>query len=79
MTMQRRIQSFQEQAQESYQQEQAKLMQPVYEKASKAVETVAKEQGAQLVFDANPQILLYKAPGTLDLLPAAKQHLGIRD
>ena len=73
-----RIQVYQEQAQESYQQEQAKLMQPVLEKANKAIETVAKEQGVTYVISANNQILLFKAVGTLDLLPAAKQHLGIK-
>ena len=72
-----RIQMFQEQAQESIQQEQGKLMQPVIEKANKAVEAVAKEQGITYVIGANPQILIYKAVGTTDLLPAVKKHLGI--
>ena len=71
-----RIQVFQEQAQESIQQEQGKLLQPIQEKASKAIDTVAKEQNITMVFDS--QVLHFKAVGTLDLLPAVKQHLGIK-
>ena len=77
MSMQQRIQTFQEQAQQSYAQEQEKLMQPLVEKANKAIETVSKEQGVNLVF--NDQALVFKAVGTLDLLPAVKQHLGIKN
>ena len=73
-----RIQLFQEQAQESIQQEQAKLFQPVYEKANKAIEDVAKEQGITYVISANPQILLFKAVGSTDLLPSVKQKMGIK-
>ena len=73
-----RIQLFQEQAQESIQQEQAKLFQPVYEKANKAIEDVAKEQGITYVISGNPQILLFKAVGSLDLLPSVKQKMGIK-
>ena len=78
LQLQQRAQAFQEQAQESYQMEQGKLMQPVLEKANKAVENVAKEQGVDYVLSGNPQILIFKAVGTLDLLPAVKQHLGIK-
>ena len=76
--MSQRMQTFQQQAQESYAVEQEKLIQPVVEKANKALETVAKEQGVTYVMSADPQILLFKAIGTLDLLPAVKQHLGIK-
>ena len=71
-----RIQKFQEDASESYGMEQQKLTQPVLEKANKAIDTVAKEQGITMVFSS--QGLLYKAAGTTDLLPAVKQHLGIK-
>jgi len=73
------LEQFQQRAQFSYQQEQENLMQPVIEKADKAIEAVAKEQGITYVINGNPQILLFKAVGTLDLLPAVKEHLGIRD
>jgi len=77
-SLNQRIQMYQEQAQEEMQQEQGKVMQPIWEKANKAVENVAKEQSITYVISANSQILVYKAVGTLDLLPAVKQHLGIK-
>ena len=76
--MQQRIGMFQQQAQESYEIEQQKLFQPVIEKANKAVEAVAMAQGVTYVFTGDPQVLIFKAVGTLDLLPAVKQHLGIK-
>ena len=78
-SMQQRIQIFQQNAEESFQQEQARLVQPVIEKANKAIEAVATEQGITYVINADTNILLFKAVGSIDLLPAVKQHLGIRD
>ena len=74
-----RLEQFQQQAQFSFQQEQNRLLQPILEKANKAVETVAKEQNITYVISADQNILLFKAVGTLDLLPSVKEHLGIRD
>jgi outer membrane protein len=76
-SMQNRTQAFQEQAQENFQMENQKIMQPIVEKANKAVETVAKAQEITYVISADTQVLIFKAVGTLDLLPAVKQHLGI--
>ena len=76
-SMYQRLQTRQQQAGEQYQQESDKLMQPVIEKANKAIDTVAKEQNITYVIVDNPQILLFKAVGTLDLLPAVKKHLGV--
>jgi len=76
--MYQRYTSYQQQASETYQQESEKIMQPVWEKANKAVEAVAMAQGVTYVITGDPQILIFKAVGTLDLLPAVKQHLGIK-
>jgi len=73
--IQNRIQMFQQSAQESIQQEESNLMQPVYEKATKAIDTVAKDQGINGVFSA--QAFHYKDASIINLLPAVKQHLGI--
>ena len=77
VSLQQRIQSFQEGAQEQMQIDQHRLMQPIIEKATKAIEDVAKEQGITYVF--TDQAIIFKAVGTLDLLPSVKQHLGIRN
>ena len=73
------LELFQQRAQASFNQEQERLMQPIIEKANKAVEEVAKEQGITYVISSAPQILIFKAVGTIDLLSAVKQHMGIRD
>ena len=75
-SMYQRLQTFQQNANESYQQEYQKLLQPIQDKASKAIDAVSKEQNITMVFDS--QVLHYKALGTLDLLPAVKQYLGIK-
>ena len=75
LQLNQRIETFQQQAQESIQQKRSEFLQPVQEKANKAIETAAKEQGVTYVFD--DQVLHFKAVGTLDLLPAVKKHLGI--
>ncbi|MDR1154717.1 MAG: OmpH family outer membrane protein [Bacteroidales bacterium] len=73
---QQRLQTFSESAQQTLEDENNKLMQPVLEKANKAIETVAKEQGITYVLSA--QAVLYKAIDSVDLLPAVKQHMGIK-
>ena len=73
-----KLEQTQQWAMEKLQQMQGELMQPIFEKANKAIETVAKEQGITYVISDNPQILFFKAVGTIDLLPAVKAHLGIK-
>ena len=76
-SMQQRIQVFQEQAHEEVMTEQNRLLQPILEKANKAIETVAREQDISYVITADPQVLIYRAPNTIDLLPAVKLHMGL--
>ena len=76
-TMLERVQGFQQSVRDRLQQEYIRLMQPVIEKANKAIDAVAKEKG--LAYVLNTQALHYIAPGTLDLLPVVRQHLGIKD
>ena len=78
VTMSQKVQASQQQAEEKYNLEYQKIFQPVIEKADKAIETVAKEQGVTYVINGDPQVLLFKAVGTLDLLPLVKTHLGIK-
>ena len=75
LTMQQRIQTSQQQAEENYQMEYNKLLQPVIDKANKAIEDVAKAQGINGVI--NDQMLIYKDANMINLLPAVQKHLGI--
>jgi outer membrane protein len=74
-SLQERISTFQQSAQDNLQKEQTKQMQPVVEKARKAVSDVAKEQGLIYVFDA-PSILYFDAALSVDILAAAKSKVG---
>lgn len=74
--LQQRIQTFNSNAQQKLQQKQAELMQPIFDKAKKAIEEVAKAQGVIYVFDS--QNVLYKSSASIDLLPLVKTKLGIQ-
>lgn len=73
-----RMQAFANQAQESMQTEQEKLLQPVLTKAKKAIEDVAKENGYSYIFDSVAAgVLLFAAP-TDDIMNLVKTKLGIK-
>ena len=75
-SLNQRIQNFQQQAQDNLQKEEAKLFQPVMDKARKAIADVGKEQGMLYVFDVNG--LLYHSEKSIELLPLVKVKLGIK-
>jgi outer membrane protein len=78
--VQQRIQNYQVTAQQQVQQKQAELLGPVFDKAEKAIEDVAKEQGLIYVFDsgAGNRTILYKSNQSVDVLPLVKAKLGIQ-
>ena len=75
-SIQERIQTFQQTAQESLQKEQSKQIQPVQDKLRKAINDVAKEQGLLYVFEVNG--LLYHSEQSVDLASLVKAKLGIK-
>lgn len=75
--MQQRIQNYQQTAQQQLQQKQSELLQPVFDKAEKAIEEVAKEKGLMYVFDIGTKVVLYKSNESMDVLPFVKTKLGI--
>nr|WP_320021748.1 OmpH family outer membrane protein [uncultured Draconibacterium sp.] len=78
--VEQRIQNYQVTAQQQVQQKQAELLGPVFDKAEKAIEEVAKEQGLIYVFDAGAgnRTILYKSNQSIDVLPLVKTKLGIQ-
>ncbi len=76
--MQQRIQNYQQTAQQQLQQKQTELLKPVFDKAEKAIEEVAKEKGLIYVFDTGSKVVLYKSTESMDLLPLVKTKLGIK-
>lgn len=76
--IQSRIQNYQQTASQQVQQKQGELLQPVFDKAKKAIEEVAKEKGLIYVFDVSAGTILYKSNESIDVLPLAKAKLGIQ-
>lgn len=74
--LQARIQDFQQQAAEDYKRKQEELTRPIFEKAKKAVDAVAKEMGYKYVLDTSPSnnTVLY-FDGSDDIFVAVKKKL----
>ncbi|MBI2967327.1 MAG: OmpH family outer membrane protein [Bacteroidetes bacterium] len=71
-----RIGDFQMTAQESLQKKESELLNPILEKAKKAIADVAKENGYSYIFDTSVGVVLYH-PQTDDILALVKKKLGI--
>jgi outer membrane protein len=71
-----RIQDFQQQAQADYQKKSAELSKPVYEKAKKAIDVVAKENGYKYVLDTSTGLVIYNEPAD-DIIGLVVKKLGI--
>ncbi len=71
-----RIQDFQQQAQADYQKKSAELSKPVYEKAKKAIDQIAKENGYKYVLDTSTGVVIYNEPAD-DIFNLAVKKLGI--
>lgn len=71
-----KVQSWNQQAQELYQQKAQEKIAPLRNKALEAIRTVAKENGYTYVLDMNSVIV---APPGDDILPLVKKKLGIKD
>lgn len=73
-SLQRRIEDFKMQAQQDYQKKYGELTAPIMEKAKKAIEAVAKEQGYKYVLDTSIGGVLYSEPSE-DITSAVKKKL----
>lgn len=71
-----RIQEFQENAQKQLQDREQEVLKPIIDRARKAIEDVAKENGYTYVFDVSSGALLYQQDSD-DILPLVKKKLGI--
>ncbi len=76
-SLQERISTYQQTAQEQLQKEESKQFQPIVEKARKAIADVAKEQGMLYVFEVN-SVLYYNATQSTDMMPLVKTKLGLK-
>ena len=70
-----KLQGWQQQAQQLYQQKQQDLIAPIQKKAVEAVQTVARENGYAYVISKDALLV---SPPADDLLPLVKKKLGIK-
>ncbi|MBN1118916.1 MAG: OmpH family outer membrane protein [Bacteroidales bacterium] len=75
--LQERMQTFQQNAEQDIQRQRMALFQPIQEKAIKAVNDVAAENGFTYILDIGAGAVVYTAPGAEDILPLVKNKLGI--
>lgn len=75
--LQARVQNYQVSLQESLQQTEAKLLQPILENARATITKVAEKNGFLYVFDTSGGQLLYYSDKSTDLLPLVKKELGL--
>lgn len=76
--MQNRIQEFQSNISQELQQQQNQLQAPIYEKANKAVQELAKAKGLTALFDST-QALYFDESKVIDLTPEARKALSIAE
>ena len=75
----KRIQEFQQNAQEQLQNKQVELFQPIYTKVDKAIKDVGKENGFLYIFDVAKGALLYfDETKSTNIMALAKTKLGIK-
>ncbi|MCF8424903.1 MAG: OmpH family outer membrane protein [Bacteroidia bacterium] len=70
----KRIEDFKASAQQDYQRKYGELSKPIYDKAKKAIDLVAKENGYKYVLDTSSGNVLYTEPAD-DILPLVKKKL----
>ncbi|MBW6489976.1 MAG: OmpH family outer membrane protein [Lentimicrobium sp.] len=75
--LQRRIQEFQQTAQEDLQDKEVELTSPIIEKARNAVKDVAKENGYSFVLNSTEGLVLYFEAAD-DLMPLVKKKLALK-
>lgn len=71
-----RIQEFQTSAQSELQTKEETLLQPLIDKAKKAIEEVAAENGYTYIFDSGVGVLLYQKDSN-NIMPLVKKKLGL--
>lgn len=75
--MSTRIQEFQENAQKNLQQREQELLQPIIDRAKKAISEVAAEGGYSYILDSGTAAVLYSQDSD-DIMPMVKKKLGLK-
>ncbi len=78
--MNKRIQEFQNNAQQQLQQKQSELFQPIMGKVDKAIKEVGKENGFVYIFSVGQgsSLLFFDETKSTNIMPLAKAKLGVK-
>lgn len=76
MDLRQRIEAYSQDATETLKEKEIELLQPIIDRAKKAIADVAKENGYTYIFDVSGGALLYQQDSD-DILPLVKKKLGL--
>ena len=76
--IQERANKYEQSMQQDLQMLRMQLFQPIQEKAIKAVNEVAEENGFTYILDTGAGAVVYSSPSSLDILPLVKTKLGLK-
>lgn len=76
--LEKRIGTFQQQANEEMQRKQMELIQALREKILKATGEVGAESNYTYIFDISSQSIAYHSPKAVDVTPLVKKKLGLK-
>ena len=76
-SLEERIRNFSTSAQQSLEEYEGQLLQPIIERVKSAVSAVAKENNYTYIFDLSANIILYNSPESDDITPLVKKKLGL--
>jgi outer membrane protein len=77
MNIQQRMQTFNQNAQQNMTAKQNEVMQPIIEKAQKAIKDVGAENSFTYIYDLAGGIILYFSADSEDVLPLVRKKLGL--
>ncbi len=76
--IQQRIQQFSQTAEQDLQKKRNELYKPILDKANKAIEEVARENGFTYIFDLSSGVILFHSESSIDILPMVKAKLKLK-
>jgi outer membrane protein len=76
--IQQRIQQFAQNADQDLQKKRSELFRPILDKANKAIEEVARENGFTYILDLSSGVVLFHSDSSLDILPLVKAKLKLK-
>lgn len=77
-SMGERINRFEQTVSQELNKTRGELVQPIIDKATKAIEAVGKEKGFTYILDTASGVIVYKGAGAIDVMPFVKAKLKIK-